>query len=97
MVKGCEGKLARRRAVVGRQGEAADVVSRLWMETSLLAWLQRALGSFPMGNHDEGTRVRPGSACMPASGPTVPSRAHWCGATQPDAKGERWRRMKEYG
>jgi hypothetical protein len=89
LVKGCEGKLARWRALVGWQGESADVVSRLWMATSLLAWPRRALESFPLGNHDAGTRARPGSACTRAGGPTIPSRAHWCGATQPDAKWEK--------
>jgi hypothetical protein len=48
--RGCEGKLARRRILVGRWGEVADMASWMWMATLLLAWLWRVLWSFPPGD-----------------------------------------------
>jgi hypothetical protein len=75
--RGCVGKLARRRVLVGRRGEAADVASRLWMATLLLAWLRRVWRSFPPGETLMQThrRALARRACQPAARPSHHVRA----------------------
>jgi hypothetical protein len=88
-----------RRTLVGWRGGFPDVVAPQLLESSLLVWRGKGRGVFsPWGDPEACARARPSSACVPAGGLPVPSRAHagavrW-GAARCEGEREKVRRKK---
>jgi hypothetical protein len=88
-----------RRTLVGWRGGFPDVAAPQLLESSLLVWHGKGRGVFsPWGDPEACARARPSSACVPAGGLPVPSRAHagavrW-GAARCEGEREKVRRKK---